>query len=363
MLKNVRLRRIILISLILLVAFSTLALISQCSGETIILNADMIIEIKSVNLENHVMIADVDLVLSGVQSLIIANEPQIPNFAYVKLNDINLDSLNCSLSSNFGNGTFAYHGTITDTSWYMQSIGEGYPFDINRVDFGVYRYSLEFTVNETRYGPDWQYLFNNNFRYVPQFSGMNTIDLKNTWIISSFTNDGVGTVLLQRNAFIPSFVILLPLFALLLVMIMEPSLNNNKSIKATFYSSILVFFPIFIFAIQGLIPPRSYPSIPEFLSIMLMILAALLFLASLRKGSEKAQCISDSLVFLSVYILGAFFAPFVFKNLYDWYPNIKNTLCILGIMLAAGFFIRVGNYIRVTRKEKKKKLESIPYSV
>jgi hypothetical protein len=353
-------RTIVVILLIGLFSFSSLFFISSCLGETEShqLDVTMYISIKDVDLANHRVLADVTLSIDGFLGT-------DADYLYVTFQDIDSYEVNCSHAGGIINGTHSFQGSVEGKYWYLNSYGEIYPYETNYVSFILDRNSLQYQINETRYGGiDWLYTFNfvNKQAYI-QFLGLKKVDLDSTWTIANATDSPRFIVFLSRSETMPSFIIIAPLIVVLIAMILIPSFTNDRNAKITFYSAILVFSPMFIFAIQSFIPSRSSPSIPEFLGLMLMILSVSLFLVTLPKfEKERTVYVFEIAVLFVMVFFSINITPIAFSRLLSVVTPIQNIYTIRNLqnflltLLVVGIGVRVIAFLmKETERAKKKK--------
>lgn len=356
---------LIIILACILISF-TLCSISptaKCENDSTQLNVFITISISDVNLQNHTIVADVDsLRIDGIKPLTVGGTPQEPNNITVMLDDINHDLINLNSYHNYGNDTYGAVGEIKNTIWYLYSRGEAYPYDINLANFRLYSNNLIYSINGTDYGSSTEF----NYTYKIEnsqvsFSGLNNIDLEGTWEKIIQYNGQQLDVYLVRNASLPSFIIMLPIFWLLVLIIVIPNLCEEREIKIPIYSTILVFLPIFLFAIQGFIPPRSSPSIPEFLIILMMFMTISMIFVSLRELKKRDLFFLEMAVYLIALI---FFTMLVFSSfsfVFSISLSIQLIFFTTEALLLAGMIPRVLQLIDNYFKSRKKK-EALTYS-
>jgi hypothetical protein len=328
---------------ILLSVLFTIPVIPLCSGEkkTNSINLSMQIEIISLDLENHTVVAKV--------SLTIENFPENATKVYAMLDDINHDTVDCIITGGLVNGIYRFQNeSSTETSWYINYFGQLYPFDIGYVNFRLYP-SLEYEINNTRYGLSQPISFNVLDEQVV-YSGMADSSLVNTWQIEPINNGGEVTVNFVRYESVSQILVIVPLIWFLTLVAAVPLFTKNKKTKIQFYSSMLVFAPIFIFAIQSYIPTRSSLSFAEFLGLTLILSSASMFLFSLPKQrTEKNTCYFEvaglALSWVFSYFMGLFlFFPFLL------YLPIQVFFIILSSLYALMMILRIANYLKYEKK-------------
>jgi hypothetical protein len=218
----------------------------KCQNEVPKLNISFDVNIDGINLANHTLTADV--------SIEIESFPENASDLQVKLNDISSDLINFSKAEGVVNGTQDFQGDLKGTYWYLNGQGQLYPFDFNIAVFQLIPNHVEYQINNSSYGS--QYTFNIVEQQV-HFSGLSKGELESIWTISPSINGDKLNVKLDRNDPSAQLLIFSPLFWLLIVVASLPVLSSDRKTKLQFYSSIMVFAPIFLFAIQGFIPPRN----------------------------------------------------------------------------------------------------------
>ena len=351
---NVR-RAVLIVVILLIVAFALSRLIqvpdNQTSKQTTQLSLMCYMDIKSVNLENHTVLATLTLEIYGIQNLTLAGISQKPNITCVQVSDSYNDELNCTFAHDYGNGTYSYKGTLEDVNWYLYSMGEGYPYDVNFIEFNIMH--LDFVIGDAKYGASAFANYSYNI-VTPQvkFSGANYIDLKNNWQIDNRVNGEKLDIMFNRNTFMASLIIMAPIAWLLTLVTMAPSLIEDRKTKIEVYSAILVFTPMFIFAIQTFIPPRGFPSIPEFLSVILLLLTTTFLLAALPRFGSQKSLEADMWVFGICIPAIAVLAFVFFIRLISWWLPVQIIIGLLLSLLSAGLLARIRLYnIRKKRKE------------
>ena len=246
-----------IILLILLAVVSVLGLIPICSGESVPvqLNVTMYVQIGDINPTNHTILANVTLYLHNFPENSTTN---------VLLRFSNDDSyeVNCSRINEPSNGTYDFKGEINRKYWYLVTYGELYPSDLNFVNFRLNPDYLVGSTNGITYRPNWNYSINVTESAI-NFYGFQWADFQNTWSTSPVNSGEQLIIYFQRQELSPQYLIIVPLIWFLTLVASIPLLSVNKNTKIQFYSSMLVFAPIFIFAIESFIPPRSSLSIPE----------------------------------------------------------------------------------------------------
>ena len=325
----------------------------SCNGENEhgTFDLTMYVSITQVNLENHTVLANIDLDITGVSSIEIGGVQQVPDTVYVTFDDINLDKTNCSLSHNLGNGTYTYSCSLQGKYWYLYSYGELYPFDLNYVAFKLYP-TLSYEINNTVYGFDYPISFNVIYQQV-QFSGLSKVDLENAWQIAPTIDDGQTTVSLLRGEYISQFLIVIPLLGFLALVSCSVIFTNNKNHRLQLYSSVLVFAPVFLFAIQDFIPPRSSLSVAEFLGFALILSSILAFIFSMPKQkNEKRKCLAD-VAMLSFSLAISYFMGLWLFGRFLGLISIEITMYILTLTFAIPIILRLINYSDYKKEQTK----------
>jgi hypothetical protein len=339
---------LLLVVLIVVVSYSIHS--PTCHGESESHKLDLImwIEISDVNFENHTVLADVTFRIHSFPE-------NTTTKVYAKLDDIDLNMVECSRAGGLVNGTYDFQGEAKGTKWYLNFYGELYPFDLNYVVFRLYP-SLEYEINDTIYGLDYPISFNTVEQQV-QFSGLLKANLENTWQIKPVIEGGEITILLLRIEYVSQFLIIVPLFWFLTLVASVPILSNVKNTKIQFYSSVLVFTPIFIFAIQSFIPPRSSLSIPEFLGLILILSSASMFLSSLPKfRTEKAKCYSEVAGLISSWTFSYVISLWLFQRFLFLLP-VTIIMVFLIVLYAVMVVLRFLNYYKYERELYEPKID------
>jgi hypothetical protein len=315
------------------------------------------IDIKSVDLQNHTAFATFNIEIYGIQNLTLAGASKAPNITCLQVSDSYNDELNCTLAHDYGNGTYSYEGTLQDKNWYLYSMGEGYPYDPNFIQFNVLH--LDFIIDNTKYAANE--FENYSFKFLnPQvkFVGQNYIDLTANWQIENRIKGETLDVMFNRNTMIASLIIIAPIAWLLIVVTMAPALIEDRKTKIEVYSAIVVFSPMFIFAIQTFLPPRSAPSIAEFLTVILLLLATSFLLTSLPKWDSKTSLKIDQWVFKLYIPIVAFMALISFMRVLSWSIGVDVVIGLLLVWLYIGKLIRVRVYdTQKRRKEEKERAQ------
>jgi hypothetical protein len=213
------------------------------------LNATINVNIIDINPENHTVLANVTVILHNFP------HNDTTNILVKFENDENYE-VNCSRIGNPVNGLYEYKGKIDGKYWYLATNGELYPFDFNFVSFKLNPDYLFGAVNGTTYGPNLQYSLNIIGGAV-NYYGFHWKDFHSMWKTFPTPSGERFMVVFQRSEQSPQYMIFIPLIWILTLITSIPLLTTNKKIKIEFYSAMLVFAPVFIFTIQGFIPPRS----------------------------------------------------------------------------------------------------------
>ncbi len=297
-------------------------------------------DIKDINLQNHTATVNLNLEVSGIKNVTINGISKQPNIICIQLGDSNNNEVNLTLAHDFGNGTYSYQGNIADENWYLYSMGEGYPYDVNAIEFRVLH--LDYFIGDTRYGAT---AFDDHTFQIgtaqSTFFGLNYVDLAGSWQIENKPNGEVLDILFARGDITPSFIIIMPLAWLLTIIVFSPTFTKDRGPKITLYSTVLVFAPMFIFAIQAFIPSRASPSIAEFLGVTLLLLSASLLIAVLPKFKKNICLIMDISAFITVAISLAVLFPLVFFRLIGWWLPVQLTLIGLETLLITGLIARI----------------------
>lgn len=271
----------------------------------------------------------------------------------MKLFDINRDEINCTPYNEIwegfsGGANYGFRGEIQGTTWSLSGYGEAYPFDVYYVNFGLMKTFLSYDINETTYNPA--------FSFNTTFTSVDHIEIPNIWSLSfrspfNIQQAGQDSLYIGRNDLNPQFVILLPLFVLLTLVALSP-FSKDKNTKVSLYSAILVFAPMFVFAIQTFIPSRTMLSIPEFLAVILLFSAAVMFAFSFPKlESEKMKCCLDVIALALSFALFAVTSFYLFSQVL-WYPPITTITNIVGLVFSFPIALRI--LIYRSRKKKQK---------
>jgi hypothetical protein len=235
--------------------------------------------------------------------------------------------------------------------------GELYPFDYNFINLKLNAEYLVGAINGTTYNLSWKYSLN-VVEGTATFSGFRWKDFLNTWTPYTKPSGERLIVGFQRSEQNLQYLIIIPLmWFLTLVAFMPVCIGKKKSAVFQFYTSMLVFAPVFIFAIQSFIPPRNTLSIPEFLSFTLVLTSTLMIIVTLPKYKNAKQRSR-----YEVYgLLGSLAFPYTMGILlYKDFLNFSVSgiavlfiLVFLTVVFGAAAIIRLKEY----EKYEKKKLE------
>jgi hypothetical protein len=364
--KNSYHRRII--SALLLVSFVifTVSLTSNaiCQQNSNELQVAMDVNILSVNVENNFVVAQISLTINGIRLYHIGNVTEVPSAIQVQVMGIEKTyDVNCTLSTDFGNDTFGYSGTITNTTLYLETHGEGYPVDPNLIRVMLYPEGLALTINGSQYGPEpeWNYHFRVEDQQI-SFTGVEATHLQNTWQIFPSPNGGELYVYLVRNSgWVPIMIINAPLGGLLLAAIFVTMICANKRLKTEIYLTILISCPVYLFSVQTFIPPRNFASMPEFIGIVLMLLSIALFLVSLlpKKIVFAGECLS--FVIMTFFVLFAGQANFI--KILTLEPAISNFVYGLTAIMIISLFTRILVYFGRRKPKQSAEKSYYPYCV
>jgi hypothetical protein len=309
-------------------------------------------DVKSLNFENHTVTATLDLEIYGIQNQTIGGVSQKPNFIILQVSDSYNDELNCTFAHDFGNGTYSYRGILEDANWYLYSYGEGFPFDPNYLQFNIIH--MDFTIGNARYGAStFENYSYNILKPKVEFSGINNIDLTNNWRIDFKINNEFLDVTFNRNSLTATLIIMTPLAWLLFLSAIAPSIIEDRKTRIELYSALLVFTPMFIFAIESFIPARGSPSIPEFLSIVLLLLTTCFLSISLIKLDGERLLKGDKIIFevLSPFII--ILAVVYFSRLVAiLWLSIFVIIGLLSALLVVGYYFRVTAFKKLKKREE-----------
>lgn len=350
-------KKSISVLLVFLTILSAVCLLPTCQGEEEILHLEVTIEItiKEINSDNQTICADAFVGINGI--------PKDASYVIVKFINIDSDQVNCNQNFNGTRGfftdgkTYEFQGEIKDKYWKLRGYGEAYPFDLYYLDVRLTSFFLIYEINGTQYGPDLKYTFDNSSR-VCQMTFPEGEDLLKTWqwanslgrdVFSSTTDN---LFFISRREFNPKILTLAPLLLLFVVVILSPILSKDKDVKIRIYSSVLVFSPMFIFAIRDLIPSRTGLAIPEFLGIALMFNVASMLLTSLPKYENERinVCLEVAGLTLSMVFFG-WMAHSLFYGLWAYSP-ISNIIYSLLILFIGTIIFRVYIYRYKDRKKR-----------
>jgi hypothetical protein len=295
------------------------------------------------NWENHTALATVNFELIGIRNVTLNGVLKLPSIIYLQTSDSNNDEVSLTLAHDYGDGIYSYTGVLDNRNWYLYSMGEGYPYDVYAVELRVQQ--LDFCFGNERYDASMLTNYSVNMGAVPsEFTGQDTAELKNTWQIENKPSNAVLDVLFARGDITASFIIITPLIWLLTIIALAPAFTKGRNTKITVYSSILVFAPMFVFAIQTFIPQRSTPSIAEFLGVTLMLLSASLLLSVLPNFKKQIALAMDAASFIVIATAVAFTFPIVYSRLIGWWLPVQLTLVGFEALLFGGLIARVMIY-------------------
>jgi hypothetical protein len=314
-------------------------------------------DIESINQENHTVTASLNLEIYGIQNLTFAGKSTAPNMTSIQVSDSYNDKLNCTLAHDYGNGTYSYEGTQKEMNWYFYSMPEGFPYDSNFIEFTVLH--LDFLVDNAWYGSSS--FANYSFKFVNpqvQFTGVNLDELKNDWQIDNKISSEKLDVHFNRNTALAAFIIMAPTSWLLVIVTIAPTFIQDRKTKIEVYSTILVFCPMFIFAIQAFIPPRTSPSVPEFLSVVTMLLSATFLLMSFAKINQTQSLKADIWLFRVLIPLIAVLAILAFARALVWSLGVDITIGLLIAWLFVARYLRT-NLFETREKRRKQEEEKL----
>jgi len=284
----------------------------QNTQESYHLIMDMAIYIEDIFMENSTAKVEVNLW--------IRNFPVEASNVYVLFQNVNFDKIDLRRVGGT-EGQYQFQGKIENKSWYLEGYGELFPFDFYTLVFELHPYYLEYNLNGTQYGlPGWNYTFQE--QTYADFLGLNRPRLRDQWEIAQDLKGEAFNAYLFRKNEMPSFQFVFPLVLIHALVVFSSSFTEDKSLRIRLYGSILVFSPIFIFAIQNFIPHRSTLSIPEFLGIALIFSSTSMIFASLIESRSKR-------ISLFLDIAGILFSFFFYAWLRSWvYADVESLLLL-----------------------------------
>jgi len=315
-----------IVALILLL-YSLFLSLPTCRAEnqTLELKVTMNANIYDIDLENHRILADVWFTVYGFRE----NATSI----YVRFTSIELYEVNCTLKSDYGNGTYSFGGHLDGKYWYLANHGETYPFDYGYIEFYMYN-SVEYSINGERYGIPDQITFNVSMDGM--FVGLKKVDLDNSWAIQPEKNQ--QTLKLVRIDAYQQFLVLVPVFFIIGLVAALPSLSRNKETKIRIYMSILVFSPMFLFALHNIIPPRLALSLPEVLTLNILIMSVLLLAFTLPEyKNKKGNCLLEVVGLISSWIIALSLFSWGFLRFSNLIP-IQIIMFLLLLLAASSIF-------------------------
>ena len=272
-LTNKLLEELVLISLLIIIFLGSFSISVICeeTEEEYLLELDMAIYIHKVIIENNTAILEVNLW--------IRNFPQEADNIKIKFQGMDYPEIICS---HMGGNQF--QGKLEKKAWYVEGVGELFPFDYYQIKFILLPYHLTYEKNGTSYGLiNWNYTFVED-RTTVHFVGLYRLKLENMWNLNNLSRKGEYYIFLFRKGEIPSFQYIWPLIMIQCLIFFIPTLTSftekNRSIRIRIYASIMVFSPILVFTMQNFIPYRETYSIPEFLAISMIISSIIMILVS-----------------------------------------------------------------------------------
>lgn len=295
---------------------------------------DMSVYIKNVHLDNNTASVNVNLW--------IRNFSLEASFVYVIFSNIDDYAVDCEYQVGHA-GKYQFLGKLTDKSWFLDGVGELFPFDFYIITFELHDL-LEYRRNNTNYGlPQWSYYFNDEHTLV-DFLGLHKSRLDDEWEIFDHVDDGTYEVFLFRKEEKPSYQFMFPLILIQALIALAPSLTDDKTMRVRLFSSVLVFSPMFILAIQNFIPPRNTLSIPEFLGVSLMFFStSMIFASMISERNKKWGVLVDVggivISFLFFYLLKISIYSSVLPLLS--LPHIKIWFILIALIFLAAIVVRL----------------------
>jgi hypothetical protein len=176
------------------------------------------------------------------------------------------------------------------------------------------------------------------------------VDLTNNWKIESKIQGEFLNVMFNRNSLTVSLIIMTPIAWLFTLAVFAPSLIEDWKTRIELYSALIVFTPMFIFAIQSFIPARGSPSIPEFLSVILLLLTTCFLLFSLPRMDDEKLLKADKAIFWIAIAFTTVLSLAYFIRLIEmlW----LSIFVVIGLLL---LLLLTGYYFRIIYFEKRKK--------
>jgi len=174
---------------------------------------------------------------------------------------------------------FSYRGFSNFTTWYLDGIGEAFPFDSYWLVFYMERDSVQFKVANTTYSFDNEVNYTISTTYsVAYLNGSSAPLLRNYWKTEGgafqlpivFVSDYIY-VQLERKSIVPFCQFMLPIIACFYLLAFSPLIRKDRlSDRLLIYLSLFIFAPTFLFSIQSALPARSYLSVPEYFLTLLV---------------------------------------------------------------------------------------------
>jgi len=335
-----------IVLVLILLGILTCVPFAECeeTEESYVLRMDMAIYINNLFFENDTANIDVNLW--------IRNFPIDASIVYVQFQSLEHYEVNCNRIGGGAPNRYQFQGKLEEKSWYLDGIGELFPFDYYVLEFMLYPYSIQYEINGTICG--MRYL---NYTFVEEqthvdFAGLFRPRLKDQWEILRYSTNTTYYVYLFRKGEMPSLQFLVPMFLIQLLVVLVPSFTNDKSIRIRLFSSLLLFAPMFIFTIQNFLPYRSTLSIPEFLGLTLIFSCTLMLLSSLLGDPKhKTRTFAFDVGALVVsYVLYAWLMILVYEKKMSFLrlPHVKPAFDLVSIIFLIGAVYKVISIYKMT---------------
>ncbi len=269
--ERLQLKVAIACALLIAIVFLNMVSLNSVTAQPELVNARIVVQVSNVN--PLLKTANVNLFLY------INNYPLNASDVRIMITGGGDVIVPCYNKGEDANGWF-FQGESNETTWFLDGIGETYPFD---------SYTLHFKIHDT-FMPTWLNCSLTMDGSQAYFDGPNSLSLTTLWVENNGlismtetsawlaenettnqmnvhinrTSDALNSVILELFAPIIACYLLLATTLLL-----DPKKHMNE--RLTIYLALFVFVPTFLFAIQNYLPFRSSLSFPELLLSNLVI--------------------------------------------------------------------------------------------
>ncbi len=265
------LKKALIFTLLIFIIFLNFSAFNNVAAEPESVDVRLVVQVLDVN--PQLRTASVNL------HLFINNYPLNASEVGIVVTGGGMVSVPCKNEGEDGAGWF-FQGESNETAWFLDGVGETYPFD---------SYTLHFKIQNS-FTPEWINCSLTEDGSQAYFDGANYMSLTNSWarnnslipitstsawIAENQTTKQLDVSLNRTPNALSSIILelLIPIiacyFLLAATLLLDPKKYLNE--RLTIYLALFVFVPTFFFAIQNYLPFRASLSFPELLLSNLVI--------------------------------------------------------------------------------------------